>query len=232
VADIRTDESNNAVSDLTFDEAPRKRKRRTTEDTPPSRESGEVPTGLQAMAMAFAHPLRVKILYAMNGPERNRSASDLGHLLGGDVRRISYHMRELAAYGFIEQIEERPVRGALEKIYAPKKRLEAWDVEWSDMPEVAKAILAANTLGLGVRALGESIDSGDFGKRDDSVLSQSTIWADERGAVEALAALYQAAEALVRIEAEMKARLADNGAKGFPISYMIAGYEGGLRPVD
>ena len=184
------------------------------------------------MARVFSHPLRVKILYAMNGPERRRSASDLAELLKVDVKRLSYHMRELAAIGFIEQVDERPVRGALEKIYAPVKRLEAWDLEWSELPEIAKALLASHTLGLGVRALGASIGSGDFGKRDDSVLSQSTIWADERGAIEALASLFQAAEALVRIEAETKVRPAENDEKGFPISYIIGGYEGGLRPVE
>jgi hypothetical protein len=86
--------------------------------------------------------------------------------------------------------------------------------------------------GLSVRAIGAAIDSGDFGKRNDSVLSQSTIWADERGAVEALAVLYKAAEELVRIEAEMKYRLAGNEEEGFAISYLLAGYEGGLRPVE
>ena len=175
MANISTNESFDANQDPTPDGAPRKRRRRTKENTPVSRESGEVPTGMAAMARVFGHPLRVKIVYAMNGPERNRSASDLGELLGVDVKRLSYHMRELAAMEFIEQVDERPVRGALEKIYAPKKRLEAWDLEWSQMPANAKATIAAHTLGLGVRALGQAIDNGDFGKRDDSVLSQSTI---------------------------------------------------------
>jgi hypothetical protein len=229
VAGLRADEPGNAKRDTTSRGTPRVRKKRTTVDTRASRESGEVPTGLQAMALAMNHPLRVKILYAMNGPERRQSASDIALATGGDVRRLSYHMRELAAIGFIEQIDERPVRGALEKIYAPKQRL---DVEWSLLPPAAKAALAASTLGLGVRALGAAIDSGDFGKRDDAVLSQSTLWADERGAIEALAVLYQAAERLVGIETETKARLEENGEQGFPVSYLMAGYEGGLRPVE
>lgn len=229
MAGFRADESGNANRGRG---APRVRKKRTTVDTPPSRESGEIPTGLQAMALAMNHPLRVKILYAMNGPERRQSASGIAEATGGDVRRLSYHMRELAAIGFIEQVDERPVRGALEKIYAPAKRLEAWDVEWSLLPPTAKAALAASTLGLGVRALGAAIDSGDFGKRDDAVLTQSTIWADERGAMEALSVLFQAAEKLVDIEAESKVRLEENSEQGFPISYLMAGYEGGLRPVE
>lgn len=233
VAEIRADEPGEATQQTRQSEAGLpKRKKRTTVDTRPSRESGETPTGLQAMALAMNHPLRVKILYAMNGPERERSASDIARLTGTDVRRLSYHMRELAAIGFIEQVDERPVRGALEKIYAPKQRLEAWDVEWSLLPPAAKAALAASTLGLGVRALGAAIDSGEFGKRDDAVLSQSTIWADERGALEALGVLFQAVEKLLSIEVETKARLEKAGEQGFPISYLIGGYEGGLRPVE
>ncbi len=230
--EIRSDESPKAKQSEPPGEAQRKRKLRTTEDVPASRERGEIPIGIEAMARVFAHPLRKKILYAMNGPERERSASELGELLGVDVKRLSYHMRELAAIGFIEVVDERPVRGAIERIYALVKRLEAWDAEWSQLPDVAKQLLASNTLGLSVRAIGASIDSGEFGKRNDSVLSQSTIWADERGAVEALAVLYKAAEDLVRIEAEMKARLAENEEEGFAISYLLAGYEGGLRLVE
>jgi DNA-binding transcriptional ArsR family regulator len=232
VAKIRADEAVKTRQNGTASLSPPKRKQRTKVDTRPSREAGEVPTGLQAMALAMNHPLRVKILYAMNGPERTQSASEIAQAIGGDVRRISYHMRELAAINFIEQVDERPVRGALEKIYAPAKRLEAWDVEWSLLPPAAKAALAASTLGLGLRALGSAIDSGDFGKRDDAVLTQSTIWTDERGAVEALAVLFRAAEKLIDIEAEAKARLGENGEQGFPISYLVAGYEGGLRPIE
>lgn len=183
------------------------------------------------MATALSHPLRVKILYGMNSPERQRSASEIAALVGIDVKRISYHMRELAAMGFIEQVDERPVRGAVEKIYAPIRGLAAWDLEWSEMPDALKAVLSANALGLGARALGAAIDSGDFGKREDSVLSQGTFLTDERGAVEALAILFKATEAMIAVEAETKARLAESNDKGFAISHFIGGYEGGIRPV-
>jgi len=232
VTGIPTDESAGASQEPTPGRPPRKRKQRTIQDVPASREKGEIPIGIEAVAVAFVHPLRVKILYAMNGPERRRSASELGGLLGVDTKRLSYHMRELARVGFIEVVHEEPVRGAVERIYAPVKRLEAWDEEWAQLPEVAKQRLAADTLGLAVRALGASIDSGDFGKRNDSVLSQSTIWTDERGAVEALAALFQAAEKLVAIEAESKARLTESTEEPLALSYLIGGYEGGLRPVE
>ncbi len=207
-----------------------KRKKRTQYETRPSRESGDIPTGVMAMAIAMSHPLRVKILYAMNSPDRKCSATDICDQTGVDVRRLSYHMRELATLGFIEQVDERPVRGSLEKIYAPTKRLEAWDLEWSQMPETLKAILSASALKNGVLALGAAIDSGTFGARDDSVLGQDTFWTDERGAAEALAVLTRSLTELLEVKADAKARLAETGEDAFLLTYMVAGFEGTQRP--
>jgi hypothetical protein len=209
----------------------RKRKRRTTHETRPSREAGDVPTGMMAMAIAMSHPLRVRILYAMNAPERRCSATDIADETGVDVKRLSYHMRELATLGFVEQVDERQVRGSLEKIYAPVKCLEAWELEYSSMPRVMKQIMAATVLKIGVSALGAAIDKGTFDARDDSMLAQDTFWSDERGAEEAMAVLDDALKSLLEIREDAKARLTETGEKGFLISYLLAGYEGSLRPI-
>ena len=210
---------------------PRKRKRRTTLETRPSREAGEIPTGTMAMAIALSHPLRARILYAMSSPDRRCSATDIAEESGIDVKRLSYHMRELAAMGFVEQVDERPVRGSLEKIYAPIKGVEAWALEYLEMPAALKQILAANVLMRGVTALGAAIDNGTFDARDDSVLGQDTFWCDEQGAKEAMAAVEDALQALVEIREKAKVRLAKADEEGFLISYLLAGYEGSLRPV-
>jgi predicted ArsR family transcriptional regulator len=209
----------------------RKRKRRTTVETRPSREAGDVPTGAMAMAIAMSHPLRVRILYAMNSPERRCSATDIAEESGIDVKRLSYHMRELATLGFVEQVDERPVRGSLEKIYAPIKGVEAWALEYLALPSALKRTLAANVLSYGVNALGAAIDKGTFDARDDSMLGQDTFWTDERGAKEALTVLDEALKSLVGIRENTKGRLAETGEEGFLISYLLAGYEGSLRPV-
>jgi predicted ArsR family transcriptional regulator len=231
VAEIHPKKTEEDGRDLPVDEAARKRKRRTTHETRPSREAGEVPTGTMAMAVAMSHPLRVRILYGMHSPERRRSATDIAEETGIDVKRISYHMRELATMGFIEQVDERPVRGSLEKIFAPIKRLEAWDLEYSSMPSTLKQILSASVLKLAVYALGAAIDDGTFDTRDDAMIGQDTILTDERGATEAMQILDQAVKSLLEIQADAKARLAETGEEGLLISYLIAGYEGSLRPV-
>jgi predicted ArsR family transcriptional regulator len=183
------------------------------------------------MAVAMSHPLRIRILYGMNSPERRRSATDIATETGIDVKRVSYHMRELATMGFIEQVDERPVRGSLEKIFAPIKGVEAWDLEYTQMPIALKQILAANVLAHGVTALGAAVDSGTFDARDDSMLGQDTMLTDERGADEALAVIDEALKSLLKIREDAKARRAETGEEGVLISYLVAGYEGSLRPV-
>jgi hypothetical protein len=231
MAEIRPNGPDKGSDEFPADEKPRKRKRRTTHETRPSREAGEIPTGMMAMAVAMSHPLRVRILYAMHSPERRCSATDIADETGIDVKRLSYHMRELAALGFVEQVDERPVRGSLEKIYAPIKLLEAWESEYSSMPSTLKQILAATALKLGVDALGAAIDAGTFDTRDDSILVQDTMKVDERGAQEALTILDDAYNSLFTVKENAKARLAETGEDGLLISYLLAGYEGALRPV-
>ena len=231
MAEIRPNRSGDGSQDVPVAERKRKRRRRTTHETRPSREAGEVPTGMMAMAVAMSHPLRVRILYAMHSPERRCSATDIADETGIDVKRLSYHMRELAALGFVEQVDERPVRGSLEKIYAPIKLLEAWELEYLSMPPTLKQILAATALKLGVEALGAAIDEGTFDAREDSILAQDTVKVDERGAEEALKILDDAFSALMSVKENAKARLAETGEKGILISYLFAGYEGSLRPV-
>jgi predicted ArsR family transcriptional regulator len=184
-----------------------------------------------AMAIAMSHPLRVRIIYAMNSPARRCSATDIAEESGIDVKRISYHMRELATLGFVEQVGERPVRGSLEKIYAPIKSLEAWAQEYMEFPPALKQVLAANVLRHGVHALGAAIDNGTFDAREDSMLGQDTFWVDERGAQEAMAIVDKAIKALVDIRENAKARLTEDDEQGILISYLLAGYEGSLRPV-
>jgi hypothetical protein len=63
------------------------------------------------------------------------------------------------------------------------------------------------------------------------MLGQDTFWVDEDGAKEAFGIIGESLSALVEVREEAKARLAAAGEEGFPISYLLAGYEGSLRPV-
>src|SRR4051812_34521811 len=55
---------------------------------------------------ALAHPLRNRLLgqLRVNGPA---TASRLGRAIGESSGSTSYHLRQLAAYGFVEEVEGR-----------------------------------------------------------------------------------------------------------------------------
>jgi hypothetical protein len=149
-----------------------------------------------------------------------------------DIKRVAYHFRELRDLGFIELVEKRPVRGSVEHLYRPVKEFGAWEDEWARMPAAVKQALSSTVLVTGVEATGAAIDSGAFSARDDSALAQDTFWTDQGGAKQALAVITQAVEDLMQIAEESAARLKENGEDDrLLLSFLIAGFEGSLRPV-
>lgn len=73
---------------------------------------------------AVAHPLRVRLLGLLrsDGPA---TASELGRTVGESSGSTSYHLRELAKYGFIEEDPER--RDGRERRWRARHRYTSWD---------------------------------------------------------------------------------------------------------
>ncbi len=189
------------------------------------------PTGLLALAAAYSHPTRVRILTAMNSPRRRAAPIDLAKEWGMDVTNVAYHFRELEAYDFLVMVEENKRRGSVEHVYEPNANALAWDREWKQMPPVLKQNMLALTERLGFEAMGAAIDAGTFESRDDTVLAQDTMRLDAQGATEALALMSKTLELMLRVEERARERLAASRDEGVLISYLLAGYEGSLRPV-
>jgi hypothetical protein len=189
------------------------------------------PKGILALAAAYSHPMRVRILTAMNSPRRRASPVEFADEWGEDVSKVSYHFRELEAFELLEVVDENRVRGSIEHVYEAKTTALAWDREWSQMPPVFKQHLLALTARLGFEAVGAAIDDGTFESRDDTVLAQDTMRVDEKGAQEVLAVLHKTVEVLMKVSNRAAARLEeDEEDDGVLISYMTLGYEGTLRP--
>ncbi|HEY0279545.1 MAG TPA: helix-turn-helix domain-containing protein [Solirubrobacterales bacterium] len=183
------------------------------------------------LGMAISHPIRFRIITAMNAPERNASPKELAEEFDLDVKRVAYHVRELTELGYLELADTEPRHGSIEHVYRPVQGFKAWWHEWSELFPAFKRVVAASALGLGVEAIGASIDSGKFEAREDSVLAQDTFQTDERGAQEAAKVIFKAVEELLAISSDAKTRLAESGEEGLLFSYLTAGFEGALRPV-
>jgi DNA-binding transcriptional ArsR family regulator len=78
-----------------------------------------------AMLRALTHPLRTRLLGALraDGPA---TASELGRRFNESSGATSYHLRQLARYGFVVEDEEQPSRR--EKRWRAAHGLSSWDV--------------------------------------------------------------------------------------------------------
>ena len=74
---------------------------------------------------ALAHPLRNRLLglLRLDGPS---TASQLGRVVGESSGSTSYHLRQLAAYGFVEEVEGQG--SARERWWRARHRLTGWQV--------------------------------------------------------------------------------------------------------
>jgi DNA-binding transcriptional ArsR family regulator len=72
---------------------------------------------------ALAHPLRNRLLghLRVNGPA---TASRLGRVVGESSGSTSYHLRQLAAYGFVEEVEGQG--SARERWWRARHRMTSW----------------------------------------------------------------------------------------------------------
>lgn len=127
----------------------------------PGQVAGEVVRVRDATTLrALAHPLRLKLLglLRIGGPS---TATLLGRRLGESSGATSYHLRELARYGFVTEV---PGRGTgRERWWQAAHRMTSWDV--ADFAEGGSQV-ADELLRYGVRLRGRVLQSW-LGSREE-----------------------------------------------------------------
>jgi DNA-binding transcriptional ArsR family regulator len=92
----------------------------------------------QGQLRALSHPVRLRILSLLTS--RVMSSAELARELGMKHAAVSYHVRQLAAAGYLEVAETRSVRGGQERRY--RQRL-AGQAEWEqEDPQLVVRALA------------------------------------------------------------------------------------------
>lgn len=96
---------------------------------------------------ALAHPVRVELLKALYS-RGEANVSELAETVGGPVNQVSYHLRQLAKYDFIEPAQDR-ARDSRDRWWRP-----SYDdgVDWDPLlksPATAPAARAQLSKGLG-----------------------------------------------------------------------------------
>ena len=156
------------------------------------------------VAKALAHPLRVRILGILE--ERVASPRELALELDAELSQLSYHVRTLHRGGFIELVEQKRRRAAIESYYRATERPVVTSDAWAEMPSVAKKQLVSGALGQIGEVVNAAVGTGGF-ERDDTHVSRSPMVLDDRGFAEVAEKMDRLLKDFERIAAAAEKRL-------------------------
>jgi DNA-binding transcriptional ArsR family regulator len=164
-----------------------------------------------ALAKALAHPLRTRVLSALEG--RTASPSELATELEAPLGVLSYHIRRLTALGFVKLVKSVPRRGAIEHYYTAVTRPRITDATWAATPSIVKqATVAPRLEQIGAEA-SAALAGGGFDAAETH-LTRSPLTVDEKGWKQLATKLEALTADIQRIEADSIKRLQRTGHEG------------------
>ena len=184
------------------------------------------------MVTALSHPLRVRILAALE--HRTASPSELAEQFGVPVANVSYHVRKLEALGVIKLEREARRRGAVEHYYRIETRPSVRGEAWEGTPEVVREAFLSAMLGNISTQVNQAAAEGGFGT--DSHVSRLPLTLDQKGYRELAGILEKLVERVKGVEERSRARLAkadhegETHALAVLMLFEAAGQNGSARP--
>jgi DNA-binding transcriptional ArsR family regulator len=175
----------------------------------------------QNLVRALAHPLRVRILEALQG--QNASTSELAAELRVPLGNVAYHRRVLNKCGCLDKVGTVQVRGATEYFYTATPRSFIGHQDWRRAPLSVRAGVTEETLRTFVAKVGAAIDADTIDRREDTTLNWMPITVDEQGWRETAQVLDRALSELMAVAARSRGRLDD--ADGIPVVTGLAAFE-------
>jgi DNA-binding transcriptional ArsR family regulator len=156
------------------------------------------------LVKALAHPLRVRILALLErGPA---TPKQLASALQAPLENLSYHVRTLRDFGFIDLEERRMVRGAVEHQYRLGARPRITARAWENLPGIVREALDAASLGQIWDVVSQAAVQGKM-DRPESHVARQYARLDEQGFAEASALVTDLLDRLAEIEKASEERL-------------------------
>src|ERR1700733_3443256 len=131
------------------------------------------------LARALAHPVRMKILTALN--RRDAAPSDLSAAWGEEVAGIAYHCRVLEKAGLAEVVATEAIRGSVKHTFRAVHRPFIQTEAWKKLPLSARNEISALGLDALQGRLSRAISANTFDSRAERHLNVSTFEVDEIG---------------------------------------------------
>jgi DNA-binding transcriptional ArsR family regulator len=163
----------------------------------------------ERVARALAHPMRMQILAELN--KRAMSPSQFAKKYDKKVPNVSYHFRALQKLDCIEEVEIRPVRGAIEHFYKATRRALFDGKSWDELPPSLKEEASGQTMTDFLTAVALAMGAGTFDGRDERMLVWMQQRIDKKAWNEAVKAQRELVRDLTRIYKNGKLRLREAG---------------------
>jgi DNA-binding transcriptional ArsR family regulator len=160
------------------------------------------------LGAAVAHPLRCRCLAIL--ADRVASPSEIAREVGLDVTKIGYHVTALAKAGLVEEVSQRPVRGAVEHFYRAIVRPIATSEEEALLTMAERKSFARTTWSLITANATTALEEGTLVERSDHHLTRVPIRVDEQGWSEVAAAYLDLYERVYEIQAAAAERLGEH----------------------
>lgn len=164
-----------------------------------------------ALAAACSHPVRVQCLAILG--ERVASPNQIARELKANVQNISYHIKTLAASGLIEEVRQRPVRGATEHFFRAVHQPVVTGQQETELAPDERLTLAETTVALYSADAAHALEIGTLLKRTDHHLTRHALVVDSEGWREATEVFMEAYERISQIKVDSAERMAESDEK-------------------
>jgi DNA-binding transcriptional ArsR family regulator len=184
------------------------------------------------MARALADSWRVRILAELS--VRSMSPSRFADEVGGELTHISRCFRQLAEWGYIEIVEERPGRrsgAAIEHVYRGIQRAHFDVASWRALPREGRNAVSHAAVSSYFARVSEAVHAGTFDEEIDRHLSWDSLALDEDAWRQLGRRLDEVLDWLPELSVEASGRLPDSGEEPIPTIVGLSAFRSPQSPV-
>jgi len=168
---------------------------------------------------AMSHPIRRAVFRTVIEWGGEVSPKEIADRLGIDIKKVSYHCRELAKYDCIEKVRTEQVRGASKGYYVPTDRHLIDDGEWDSLPPELRQGALADFMQPAVDDFTAAAKDGILGEDEKWHITRTPIHAmDHQGLDELLTAHRELYERVADIQSASLDRLQASGDEPIKVS--------------
>jgi DNA-binding transcriptional regulator GbsR (MarR family) len=183
------------------------------------------------MAKALTDEWRFRILTELS--VRTLSPSQFVEEVGGELTHISRCFRQLANWGYVEVIEERPGRrrgAAVEHVYRGIQRAHFNTSAWKGVPRTRRDALSISVLESYFDRVTEAIETGTFDDEIDRHLSWDGIVLDRVAWTQLVTRLDQVLDWLSALKVQAAERIAKTEEEAIPTTVGLAAFRSPRHP--